>query len=366
MDRATLDRLKAKDYKFDQRYEELADMQTKNRLEFEQKNKTLRIKFISCTSNDGFYNINLAIEGRYLKSDNAIVILSQLPQIDKFEFLPSVEQKINLSKQKTITFKIAIDDFDPNKYDGIDFIAKIICDDLTAQTSAFQIGEKKNHTEKNKEYANEDDWIKAAKDLGVTEVNLIKAIAYQESDMIAFLASGNPKILYERHHFYEFYKNKYGKEKADKLSEDNPLLINSKRGGYGSEKFFQKDGRFDNEGYYNYQFDKLNKAIEINKDFAIMSTSFGVFQILGEYYNYSNKSAEEFYNELKKSEKNQIFAFVNFIKGDPAKKELPKALNEKKWELVASIYNGKSWKEYNPKYAENLKLYYEKKPWKKK
>ncbi len=148
----------------------------------------------------------------------------------------------------------------------------------------------------------------------------MKAIAQQESENIAFLASGNPKILYERHHFYDFYSKKYGKEKADLLSQTNENIIKNDNGGYGSELFFQKDGRFDNEGYYNHQFERLEKAMKIDQDMAIKSTSFGLFQVLGEYCTYSNKAPKRFLEEMSKSEKFQMQAFVNFIKGDSAKK----------------------------------------------
>ncbi len=272
-------------------------------------------------------------------------------------------------KVETESLKKEIDKLS-NDYeiDGFDFKIIVVCDGLSAETEEFELKlEKKKKVEKvEKKYATQEDWDKAAKELKINNSDFIRAIAQQESENIAFLATGNPKILYERHHFYNFYLKKHGKEKADLLSEMNENIVKNKNGGYGSEKFIKENGGFDNEGFYNYQFERLEKAIKIDEAMAIKSTSFGLFQILGEYCGYSKKTEKQFFEEIVKSEKFQIQAFVNFIKGDPAKKSLPNALNNKNWRLVASIYNGKKWETYNPDYAKNIEKYYNKKPWLKK
>lgn len=143
-----------------------------------------------------------------------------------------------------------------------------------------------------------------------------------------------------------------------------PDLVNPDGGGYHESDFYRKDGTLDGVAYNNYKFEKVKKMMAIDKDIAIMSASYGTLQVLGEYCNYSNKTPTEFLDEVSKSEKFQIQVFVNFIKGDPAKKGVPKALNAHNWEEVARLYNGKYWYRYNKDYPGKLKKYYEEKPWK--
>jgi hypothetical protein len=335
--------------------------------------KSLSIIYKSCAKDDKFIYLYFDVYSKTLNNNKAQVYVDELDGYLNDTAVPKTEVTISQNSGVGIILK-----FDKNKNftesfydDGNIFQATITCDGLSAKTTTFKLIFKKNTKDKKaevvqKEYATQADWDKAAKDLGVNDSDLLKAIAQQESENIAFLASGKPKILYERHHFYDFYKDKYGVAKANELSQTHENIIKNANGGYGSAAFFSEDGRFDNEGYYNHQFDRLEKAIKINEDMAIKSTSFGIFQVLGEYCTYSNKTPKQFLQEMSRSEKFQIQAFVSFIKGDAAKKGLPSALNSKDWRKVASIYNGASWETYNPNYAKNIEKYYNKKPWKKK
>lgn len=335
--------------------------------------KSLSIIYKSFAKDDKFIYLYFDVYSKTLNNNKAQVYVDELDGYLNDTAVPKTEVTISLNSGVGIMLK-----FDKNKDftetfydDGNVFQATITCDGLSAKTTTFKLVFKKNTTDKKaevvkKEYATQADWDKAAKDLGVNDSDLLKAIAQQESENIAFLASGKPKILYERHHFYDFYKDKFGVTKANELSQTHENIIKNANGGYGSAAFFSADGRFDNEGYYNHQFDRLEKAMKINEEMAIKSTSFGIFQVLGEYCTYSNKTPKQFLQEMSRSEKFQIQAFVNFIKGDAAKKGLPSALKSKDWKKVASIYNGTSWETYNPNYAKNIEKYYNKKPWKKK
>lgn len=335
--------------------------------------KSLSIVYKSCSKDDKFIYLYFDVYAKTLNNNKAQVYVDELDGYINDTAVPKTEVTISQNSGVGIILK-----FNKNKNftesfydDGNVFQATITCDGLSAKTTKFKLVFKKNTKDQKveitqKEYATQADWDKAAKDLGINDSDLLKAIAQQESENIAFLASGKPKILYERHHFYDFYKDKYGVAKADELSQTHENIIKNANGGYGSAAFFSADGSFDNEGYYNHQFDRLEKAIKINEDMAIKSTSFGIFQVLGEYCTYSNKTPKQFLQEMSRSEKFQIQAFVNFIKGDSAKKGLPSALNSKDWKKVASIYNGALWETYNPNYAKNIEKYYNKKPWKKK
>ncbi len=106
--------------------------------------------------------------------------------------------ELNFSKKMEFDYYLWNPDFS--------FRATINCEGLSAETPEFELSCLKRITKQTeipkKEYANENDWNKAAEDLGIIEVDLIKAIAKHESDLVAFSPSGKPKILYERHHFY--------------------------------------------------------------------------------------------------------------------------------------------------------------------
>lgn len=88
------------------------------------------------------------------------------------------------------------------------------------------------------------------------------------------------------------------------------------------------------------------KALEINREQAILQTSFGLGQIMG--FNYKNvgfNSPEEFYQAMF-SEDEQTKAFLNFIVSDSIiRKELEKT--DTNWAVVARKYNGDDYKTNN-------------------
>jgi hypothetical protein len=335
--------------------------------------KSLNITYKSCSKDDKFIYLYFDVYASGLSNNKAEIYVDELDPLLNDTAVPKT--KITISQNSGIGIPLKFDKnknfTEPFSDDGNVFQATITCDGLSAKSKEFKLNFNKNAVNKKtegqtqKEYATEADWVKAAKDLGVNDPDLLRAIAQQESENIAFLVSGKPKILYERHHFYDFYKEEYGVAKADQLSLMNENIIKNANGGYGSSDFLSEKG-FDNEGYYNHQFDRLDKAKKIDEDMAIKSTSFGLFQVLGGYCTYSNTTPKQFLQEMSRSEKFQIQAFVNFIKKDRAKKDLPNALNNKNWRKVALIYNGTEWETYNPKYAKNIEQYYNKKPWRKK
>jgi hypothetical protein len=85
-------------------------------------------------------------------------------------------------------------------------------------------------------------------------------------------------------------------------------------------------------------YDAFEKALAIDKDRAICSTSFGIGQIMG--FNYKSlgySSYEEFYDEISKRE-NQEEIILKFLDANPALKEELKKENPD-WNKVASYYN---------------------------
>lgn len=177
----------------------------------------------------------------------------------------------------------------------------------------------------------------AAKRLGV-ELAAIYAVNEVESAGSGFLATGKPKILFERHVMHrrlalprtEGDDQAAMRRHADELAAQFPALVNTKPGGYIG-------------GPGEHQ--RLAQARMIDALCANESASWGAFQIMGyhaERLGYA--SVDEFVRLMSQDENQQFEAFVRFIEADPA---LLKALKGKKWAAFAKAYNG-------PAYARNL------------
>ena len=161
------------------------------------------------------------------------------------------------------------------------------------------------------------------------EVAVIKAVREVESGQYgAFIAEGYPPILFEGHVFWKQLEN-------EGLYPNNYIKGNE---GIIYPKWTKQ--------YYlggMKEYDRLDKAMKINKIAALKSTSWGMFQIMG--FNYKScgcKSVDEFVTKMKQSEKAQLDMFVQFIVNN----KLDKYLREKDWKGFAAKYNG-------PGYAEN-------------
>lgn len=159
-------------------------------------------------------------------------------------------------------------------------------------------------------------------------VAAIKAFEEVESKGDGFLPDGHPVILFERHVMYRRTKAKYGFTRADALVKQFPDLINPKAGGYG--KTSEQPGRLD------------RAAKLIDRECAIESASWGLFQIMGFHWKaLGYPSLQAFVNAMYRSEADQLEAFVRFIKINPS---IHRALKARDWAKVAAGYNGPSFK----------------------
>lgn len=160
----------------------------------------------------------------------------------------------------------------------------------------------------------DQDWQDASKSLSVP-VASIKAVAEVEAPGSAFLPSGEPRILFERHKFSGHTGGKY--------DHTHPDISHPKWGGYGKE---------------SSQHGRLAKASALDREAALKSASWGRFQILGENYKQAGfDSLQEFINAMYRSEADHLKAFVAFIKADA---KLWKALVTRDWAQFARRYNG--------------------------
>lgn len=148
------------------------------------------------------------------------------------------------------------------------------------------------------------------------ELRALKAVLKVESAGSGFSKDGRIKIQFEPYHFKKY---------------TGIRLAN------GVERQKQEY-----EAYF--------KAIQIDQEAAMLSTSWGLGQIMG----FNHKAAG--YSEVKNmvstfnsSEYYQLEGMLNFIKSI---KKLYKALKDKDWPTFAYYYNGKYYKKWN--YDEKL------------
>ena len=87
----------------------------------------------------------------------------------------------------------------------------------------------------------------------------------------------------------------------------------------------------------------FNDAFRKDPNAAMESTSIGMPQIMGFHWGrLGYKSVGEMWDDFKCGEYQQVLALVRFIKTDS---KLYEALRKRDWHTVASIYNGKNYKE---------------------
>lgn len=242
------------------------------------------------------------------------------------------------------------------------------------------------------EYVGEEmggsDYAWAARTLDI-EYAAIKAFAVVEAEGEAFLKIGGrtvPKILYERHRFAKFTNNAYSSlnpdislpcgyynrkdryvladieyKKKRNIPEDVAYYrsVNKKdndetRAQALHFKDLVRDGKLEREDHAYYDgvgsYKRLIKAYALDPTAALQSCSWGVFQIMGEYWKAMGyASVVEFTKSMSRSPKEQVKAFVLYVeKVNPKLKEL---LRAKDWDAVACAYNGPNYKvnEYHVK-----------------
>ncbi|MDO3522796.1 N-acetylmuramidase domain-containing protein [Ralstonia pseudosolanacearum] len=183
------------------------------------------------------------------------------------------------------------------------------------------------------------DLQRAADTLGVP-VAAVRAVNEVESLGAGFLTDGRPVILFERHIMYRQLRQ--ADRDADALARQFPNIVSPQRGGYVG-----KAG----------EHMRLTQAIAIDRDCALASASWGLFQVMGYHWErlgYPNVNA--FADVMTSGEGAQLDAFVRFVSADPA---LHKALAGGKWSTFAALYNGPSYKDnlYDVKLARAFARY---------
>lgn len=159
--------------------------------------------------------------------------------------------------------------------------------------------------------------------------DILKAFRVVEAKGAGFLPNGKVIILFERHKFYQYLVSLKGKAFADSTYKSNPSICNPNRGGYlGNER----------------EYPRIERAIAINRKAALLSASYGLFQIMGFNYKAAGYSDVDTYvKAMEASESNQLDAVVNFIKKD---RGLHQAILNRDFNEIARRYNGSAYAEH--------------------
>lgn len=176
---------------------------------------------------------------------------------------------------------------------------------------------------------NDEAIEQAAEKLGCA-VAAVRAVIDVESRGGIF-PDGRPKILFERHYFSRLTKGEFNKS--------NPDISHPVWGGY-------KGG--------TAEYERLGRAVKLNRDAALRSASWGAFQIMGDNCKMCGfKDVEEFVKAMVAGEPQQLDAFVAFVRASGLDDELRRL----DWRGFARGYNGPAYEKNN--YHRKLAAAYE-------
>lgn len=187
----------------------------------------------------------------------------------------------------------------------------------------------------------EVDFKEAAKILKC-DVPAIKAVAEVESSGDGFLSDGRIKVLFEGHWFFKYTDGKY--------ATSHPTICFPK----WTKEHYTKGANDDVRGAG--ELARLQTAMGLDKKGALLSASYGKFQIMG--FNFAIcgfTTIESFYQDMLKNELEHLKAFCGYINGNA----LDRALREHDWAALAYGYNGKDYRHnrYDEKLANAYKKY---------
>lgn len=176
-----------------------------------------------------------------------------------------------------------------------------------------------------------EDFLDDARLIGC-EPAAIRAVAEVEASGGGFCPDGFPKLLFEGHKFHLFTKGKF--------TASHPTI------SYPSwtRKFYGKT--------WQEERARFEQAMKLDRTSALLSTSFGLFQVMG--FNYAEcgfKTVQQFLNAMCKSENSQLAIFTQFI----INRGLADELRDLRWADFARLYNGPG---QVPYYADKMSKAY--------
>lgn len=192
-----------------------------------------------------------------------------------------------------------------------------------------------------KRYVQLDDLAAESKRMSI-ELAAMRAVSTVEAKEFGFFKNGQPVILFERHKFYANLKAARGEAFANKWVALRGDICNPVSGGYlGKEA----------------ELKRLADAESIDETAALMSASWGLFQIMGFNHKICGyPTVQAFVKDMRESEDFQLTAFSRFVMAQPG---MLNALRRKDWAAFAAMYNGKNYaiNLYDKKLAAAYKLF---------
>jgi hypothetical protein len=189
-------------------------------------------------------------------------------------------------------------------------------------------------------FIGDDDFEVAARALNV-ELPALKAVYKVESNGKGFV--GNlPKILFEGHVFWK--RLKLRGMRPETLASGNEDIL------YPAwTKLFYKGGGAEHQ--------RLRRAEGIQREAALESASWGLFQIMGYHWkSLGYDSIDAFVESMGRHERDQLDAFCRFLmtKKDTRGRTLAELLSHKDWTAFAYSYNGAGYRQnaYDDKLRE--------------
>lgn len=163
------------------------------------------------------------------------------------------------------------------------------------------------------------------------QVAMIRAFAEVESGgKSGFGPSGLPIIAYEGHIFRKYTKGAF--------DNANPQLSYRYRQKAGPE--WQQNNKNQDTAWKT-----LTAAMALNHEAALLSCSWGMFQVMG--FNYKTcgyPDVDTFVDKMKAGQQGQLDAFIGFCK---ATRGLAEALAAKNFAKCATLYNGADFGDYD-------------------
>lgn len=181
------------------------------------------------------------------------------------------------------------------------------------------------------------DIIAAANRINV-EPAALKALSDVESRG-GFNGDGTPKILFERHKYWQALTAINWFTKRNEIAAKYPDICSQSTGAYNARP----------------QYEKLRIAATLNWDAAHESASWGAFQIMGYHWKaLGYESIRDFVTRMYVSEAEHLEAVCRFIKSNG----LDKALRNKDWAAFARGYNGIGYRknDYDNKIAKAYRV----------
>jgi len=164
----------------------------------------------------------------------------------------------------------------------------------------------------------------AARDLECDEAAIHAVIEIESKG--GFDTAKRPRILFERHYFHRLTGGQF--------DADAPDISHRRWGGYGRS---------------GAQYRRLERAIDLDREAALRSASWGAFQIMGDNYSACGFAGiEEFIAAMVTNEDAHLAAFVAFLKSE----RLDRPLRDHDWARFARGYNGPAFRKH--RYDERL------------